>query len=74
MAILVNIEPAHECYRPIQMGMLAAEIEGLTEKDNPYNLVNASKTKAADRRKHDLWLLGFMAQRNKWIIEWIIEW
>ena len=60
MAILVNIEPAEECYEPMQKGMEAAK-KGDTSKDNPYDFGS---------REYALWLVGFYAQTHEWIIEW----
>lgn len=60
MAILINIEPAHECHEPLQKGMDAAA-KGCSKYRSPYH---------PDTKEFDLWLLGFMAQKHGWIIEW----
>ena len=59
MAILVNIEPAEEAYKPIKKGMEAAK-NGANKYCSPY---------PPDTQDFDLWLLGYMAQTHGWDIE-----
>lgn len=62
MAILVNIEPAHECFEPMQQGMEAAQAE-IPTSQNPYRNEPCS-------REYALWLIGYMAQKHSWDVEW----
>jgi hypothetical protein len=60
MAILVNIEPAHECYEAMQEGMKAAK-QGKPETANPH---------VKNSRDYALWIMGYWSQIYEWDVEW----